>query len=230
MAQPYAGLRIGRQRVPIEKKYPQQTLNQHMNSAPQLVEASAKEALQQYQDSLHVKGAAANFNERDPRRAVMSLSPGPQSIRKKTSENNLNNTRPESGKSNSVKDEVEANMKNIRGYQKKGLLNVIDRETTHYNSNNKVPTKPPTPLQKNRGTNRNGDIAIQSSTITEDTLAESKRMTATNRKPAPSSSAYRYQQPQNPYPVKKGEIDKVGIKAFSSVNEIQRYLENPQLI
>lgn len=33
-----------------------------------------------------------------------------------------------------------------------------------------------------------------------------------------------------PYPVDKVNLDKIGLKAFASVNEIQRYLENPQLI
>lgn len=33
----------------------------------------------------------------------------------------------------SINDEVQGNMKNIVGYQKKGLLEILDREGTHYN-------------------------------------------------------------------------------------------------
>jgi hypothetical protein len=163
----------------------------------------------------------------------MSQSPG-LSGRKRSDLNA--GSRPESGKSGSLRDEVESNSKNIRGYQKKGLLDVIERETTHYTSNNKVPTKPPTPQQNKRGKNVG---AIQNSSITEDTLAESKRMTVTNRKVGSATlsggsvNRGRSQGPpqsNSPYPVKPVDLDKVGIKAFSSVNEIQRYLENPQLI
>jgi len=41
------------------------------------------------------------------------------------------------------------------------------------------------------------------------------------------------QKLKSPYPITKQQqedLDKIGIKAFSSVNEIQRYLDNPQLI
>ena len=42
-------------------------------------------------------------------------------------------------------------MKNIVGYQKKGLLDILDREGTHYNQTNGAPTnKPPTPIQGNK--------------------------------------------------------------------------------
>jgi hypothetical protein len=42
-------------------------------------------------------------------------------------------------------------MKNIVGYQKKGLLEILDREGTHYNPANGAPTnKPPTPIQGNK--------------------------------------------------------------------------------
>lgn len=43
-------------------------------------------------------------------------------------------------------------MKNIRGYQEKGLLNLLDRETTHYSTINKQPVnRPPTTPLKNPG-------------------------------------------------------------------------------
>ena len=32
-----------------------------------------------------------------------------------------------------MNEEVQGNMKNIVGYQKKGLLDILDREGTHYN-------------------------------------------------------------------------------------------------
>jgi hypothetical protein len=79
------------------------------------------------------------------------------------------------------------NMKNIKGYQEKGLLNILDRETTHYNVINKQPVaRPPatpnkpgmTPTQQQRRSNE-VPHTIQNSKITEDTLMESKRMAAT---------------------------------------------------
>ena len=45
------------------------------------------------------------------------------------------------------RDEVQSNLKNIMGYQKKGLLDILDRESTSYNQVNGTPVnKPPTPL------------------------------------------------------------------------------------
>ena len=50
-------------------------------------------------------------------------------------------------KTPSGKDEVHSNLKNIMGYQKKGLLDILDRESTSYNQVNGTPVnKPPTPL------------------------------------------------------------------------------------
>ena len=74
-------------------------------------------------------------------------------------------------------------MKNIKGYQDKGLLNLLDRETTHYSTINKQPVnKPPATPLKSSGPRRSGGEVppIQNSKITEDTLMESKRMAATN--------------------------------------------------
>jgi len=34
----------------------------------------------------------------------------------------------------------------------------------------------------------------------------------------------------SPYPIPNEEMDKLGLKTFASVNEIQRYLDNPTLI
>ena len=51
-----------------------------------------------------------------------------------------------------AKREAEGNMRTIQGYQKKGLLEILDRETTHYNTVNYQQTKPPTtPGQKGSG-------------------------------------------------------------------------------
>jgi hypothetical protein len=68
LAQPYAGLRIGRQRVPIDKKYPGQTVAQYAKEAnvPLMMESSSREKLLQYQEeNLHVRGSTAPFNERE---------------------------------------------------------------------------------------------------------------------------------------------------------------------
>jgi hypothetical protein len=52
------------------------------------------------------------------------------------------------------KEEVQSNLKNIVGYQKKGLLDILDRESTNYNQVNGTPVnKPPTPLQGSRRVN-----------------------------------------------------------------------------
>lgn len=94
--------------------------------------------------------------------------------------------------SESGRGEVQSNLKNIIGYQKKGLLDILDRETTSYNQiNGAQVNKPPTPLNGQRKSNASGGNAppplktgpLQSNKITEDTLQESKRviMTGTNR-------------------------------------------------
>ena len=38
------------------------------------------------------------------------------------------------------------------------------------------------------------------------------------------------QKTVSPYPIPNDEMDKLGLKTFASVNEIQRYLDNPALI
>lgn len=151
----------------------------------------------------------------------------------------------------SIREEQEANMKNIKGYQDKGLLNILDRETTHYNTINKQPVaRPPATPLKSGGPRRSGEVPpLQNAKITEDTLMESKRMAATNStrnnkvltssisspqvaRPAGfgSRDGQRPQQ-KSPYPIQKPEDnEKLGLKAFTSVNEIQRYLDNPNLI
>lgn len=94
--------------------------------------------------------------------------------------------------SESGRGEVQSNLKNIIGYQKKGLLDILDRETTSYNQiNGSQVNKPPTPLNGSRKSNVSAANAppplktgpLQSNKITEDTLQESKRviMTGTNR-------------------------------------------------
>ncbi len=88
--------------------------------------------------------------------------------------------------SESGRGEVQSNLKNIIGYQKKGLLDILDRETTSYNQiNGSQVNKPPTPMQGQRKSNAMPPPlkTMQSNKITEDTLQESKRviMTGTNR-------------------------------------------------
>lgn len=68
-------------------------------------------------------------------------------------------------------------------------------------------------------------------------MQDGKRMIASsNRKLDRLPSATKRSQPTlppaqlSPFPIKPEDIDKASIKAFASVNEIQRYLDNPQLI
>jgi hypothetical protein len=150
-------------------------------------------------------------------------------------------------KTPSGKDEVQSNIKNIVGYQKKGLLDILDRETTNYNQVNGTPVnKPPTPLQGARRSNQPPSLnglkngPMQNSKISEDTLQESKRAMVTGGRgagrnpdgslPSAKKGFSNTQKAITPYPIPNDEMDKLGLKTFASVNEIQRYLDNPTLI
>ena len=136
----------------------------------------------------------------------------------------------------------------MQGYQKKGLLDIIDRESSHYN---KSVTKPP--IQQSVGSSiqtkqrvtkkaRNEIPPLQSSTVTEDYLMESKRVISAKKQvlnrdlkkqsfsttqllPPTASSLER-----DFTLIKQPSFDGMGMKAFTSVNEISRYLDNPQLL
>ena len=138
-------------------------------------------------------------------------------------------------KTPSGKDEVQSNLKNIVGYQKKGLLDILDRETTSYNQVNGTPVnKPPTPLQGNRRVNQPPTLnglkgPMQNSKISEDTLQESKRaiLVGSNRNrsgdgslPSAKKGFNNTQKAISPYPIPTDDMDKLGLKTFASVNEI----------
>lgn len=65
MAQPYAGLRIGKNRVPIDKKYAGNQVVRYAGPGPSAdLTEKPIDPLASY-DNLHIKGMTSNLNERD---------------------------------------------------------------------------------------------------------------------------------------------------------------------
>lgn len=137
-------MRIGTKRIPLDKKYPGYNLGQY---------SSPNSTQQQQEDgNMFIKGAQSQYNQRE---GDSKSRPTSATKSRLGSAGGING---DSGP-RSIREEQEANMKNIKGYQDKGLLNMLDRETTHYSTINKQQVnKPPATPIKSRGPRRSGEV------------------------------------------------------------------------